>query len=250
MRKDFVSLTKLICPVIGAFLLPIGTDMNTSKRRERTRALIMLSLFTAIAFLSIYIVNFKVAFLTFDIKNVFITIAAMIYGPISGIIVSFAAALVEFIFHNTTGFYGFVMNFVSSASFAFLGAFFYRRYKTLAGSYLALGLATLGSTAFMMLTNLFITPFYMGVSMGEVAKMIPTLLFPFNLIKCLVNAAVVLILYKPISLALARAGVLKKEGNATYFNKKTLLTLVIALVLIAASLFVFFAVLGGKISFH
>ena len=209
----------------------------------------MLALFTAISFLSIYIVNFKVQFLTFDIKNVFITIAAMIYGPLSGVVVSLVAAFVEFIFHSTTGFYGFVMNFLSSASFAFIAAFFYRRQKTLIGSYLALGLATVVSTAVMMVANLFITPFYMGASIKDVAALIPTLLLPFNFIKCVFNAAIVLLLYKPISLVLSRAGILKKEGRANYFTLNTLWTFLIALGLVAASLTVFFMVLGGYIDF-
>ena len=159
--------------------------------------LVMLSLFTAIAYLSIYIVNFKVQFLTFDIKNVFITVAAMIYGPIAGVVISLAAAFLELIFYSTTGFYGFVMNFLSSASFAAVAALLYRRQKTLTGSYLALFLATISSTAVMMLFNLWITPFYMGVSVDAIVDLIPTLLFPFNFLKCVVNAALVMVFYKP-----------------------------------------------------
>lgn len=211
--------------------------------------LVMLSLFTAIAYLSIYIVNFKVAFLTFDVKNVFITVAAMIYGPLSGIVVSLLAAFIELLLYSTTGFYGFIMNFLSSASFAYLAAFLYKRQRTMKGSYLALLVASVGSTAVMMLTNLLITPFYMGVSTKEVADMIPRLLFPFNLIKCTVNAALVLVFYKPISLVLTRAGILKKEGSIPYFTKKTLFSWLIAGVVILISLLIFFLVLGGQVSF-
>ena len=210
----------------------------------------MLSLFTAVAYLSIYIVNFKVTFLTFDIKNVFITIAAMLYGPISGVLVSFIAAFLELIFYSTTGFYGFVMNFLSSASFAFVAGWIYRRHKTIMGSYLSLALASVVSTAVMMVANLFITPFYMGMGISDVSKMIPTLLFPFNFIKCVVNSALVLVLYKPISLVLVRAGMIKKEGKSgKYLTGKTFITLGIALVLIVASMVIFFLVLGGKIDF-
>ena len=211
--------------------------------------LVMLALFTAIAYLSIFIVNFKVLFLTFDIKNVFITIAAMIYHPLVGVLVSFIAALIEFITMPETGFYGFVMNFISSASFAFVAAWIYKRQKTLIGSYMALGLAAVVSTAVMMVANLFITPFYMGVTMSEVASKIPTIFFPFNFIKCIVNAALVLVLYKPISLIMSRAGVVKKDTGSRYFVKNTLLTLVIAFVLLAVSLTVFFVILGGQVDF-
>lgn len=222
--------------------------MNNS--HNRTRMLVMLSLFTAVSYLSVYIIGFKVSFLTFDVKNVFITVAAMLYGPVPGVVVSLLAALLELLLYSTTGFYGFIMNFLSSASFALVAGWFYRRHKTMVGSYLALTLATVMSTSLMMVANLFITPFYMGGSMTDVAKMIPTLLFPFNLIKCVVNAALVLVLYKPISLVLTRAGMIKKEGGiARYLTGKTAITLLIAAVLIAASMTVFFLVLGGKIDF-
>lgn len=223
--------------------------MSISKRRERTRTLVMLSLFTAIAYISIYVVNFKVQFLTFDIKNVFITVAAMIYGPVSGVVVSLLAALVELIFYSTTGFYGFVMNFLSSASFAAVASLLYRKNKTLLGSYAALFLATIFSTAVMMLFNLWITPFYMGVSVKDVAALIPTLLLPFNAIKCVVNAALVMVLYKPISLVLSRAGMIKKEIKGRYFSKNTIFTVLIALSLLAVSFAVFFFVLGGQVDF-
>lgn len=223
--------------------------MNNLKRKERTRMLVMLSLFTAISYLSVYIVSFRVQFLTFDIKNALITVAAMLYGPIAGVIVSLAAAFVELILYSTTGFYGFLMNFVSSASFAAVAALIYRRQKTLVGSYLALFVAVLSSTAVMMLFNLWITPFYMGVTVKEVAAMLPTLLLPFNLIKCIVNAALVLVLYKPISLVMVRSGMIKKEKTGKYLTKNTVLTIFISLVLLVVSFVIFFLILGGQINF-
>ncbi len=250
MRKDLLLWQKCFPTVVGIFYTSdLGINMNSSKRRERTKMLVMLSLFTAIAYLSIYIVNFKVQFLTFDIKNVFITVAAMVYGPVSGVVISLAAAFLELIFYSTTGFYGFVMNFLSSASFALVASLLYRRQKTLLGSYFALFMATISSTAVMLLFNVWITPFYMGVSVKEVAALIPMLLLPFNAIKCVVNAALVMVLYKPISLVMMRSGMIKKEGKGRYFIKNTLLTVFLALFLLAVSLVIFFIVLGGQVDF-
>ena len=182
MRKDLPYWQNCSSPLLwGVFYTSdSGVVMNNLKRRERTRMLVMLSLFTAISYLSVYIVSFRVQFLTFDIKNALITVAAMLYGPIAGGIVSLAAAFVELILYSTTGFYGFLMNFISSASFAVVASLIYRRQKTLVGSYLALFVAVLSSTAVMVLFNLWITPFYMGVTVKEVAAMLPTLLLPFN----------------------------------------------------------------------
>ena len=210
----------------------------------------MLSLFTAISYLSIYIIHFNVQFLTFDIKNVFITIAAMLFGPWAGVVVSLLAAFLELVLYSTTGYYGFVMNFLSSASFAALAGWFYKRHKTLQGSYLALTLATVFSTAVMMVANLLITPLYLNGSISDVAALLPTLLFPFNFIKCIVNAALVLVFYKPISLVMVRAGMIRKEGSqGKYFSKKTVITWIAAVILMAVSMVIFYAVLGGHIDF-
>lgn len=218
--------------------------------QEKTRRLVILALFAAIAYLSMYIINFKVEFLTFDIKNVFITVAAMLFGPVAGVLISLVVAFIEFLLISTTGFYGLVMNFLSSASFAVVAALLYRRKKTALSAYLSLLCASLASTAVMLLFNLVVTPFYMGVGVSTVAGMIPTLLFPFNLIKCLVNAALILVFYKPISVILKRAGVIKSEEKAHYrFDKHTVLTWLLAVVVIVLSLVVFFLVLGGKIDF-
>ncbi len=210
----------------------------------------MLSLFTAISYLSIYIVNFRVGFLTFDIKNVFITIAAMVYGPVAGVVVSLLTALLEWLLFSTTGFYGFLMNFLSSASFAAVAALIYRMKRKPAFSYIALASAILASTAVMLVANLLITPFYMGGTTSDVAALIPKLLFPFNVIKCLVNAAGVLLFYKPVTLVLVRTKMIRKsDSQERYWTKRTLLTIVISLGVIASSLAVFFAVLGGDITF-
>ena len=93
--------------------MPFGRDNN----REKIRRLLMLALFTAVAYLSIYIINFRVQFLTFEFKNVFITIAAMLFGAIPGAVISLVAAFLEFLLFSTTGLYGLIMNFISSALF-------------------------------------------------------------------------------------------------------------------------------------
>lgn len=218
--------------------------------REQTRKLVMLAFFTAVAYLSIYIIHFRVQFLTFEFKNVFITIAAMLFGPIAGGVISLVSAFLEFALFSTTGFYGFIMNFVSSASFSMIAALIYRGRRTQFSSYMSLGVATLASTAMMVLANLFVTPLFLGGTVAEVVALIPKLIFPFNLIKCVANSALILLFYKPITLILRRAKMIPGEvSNSDYFNSRTVVSIVVASVLIAVSLLVLFLVLGGSISF-
>lgn len=228
-----------------------NTTGKRNTNREQTRKLVMLSFFTAVAYLSIYLVHFRAqGFLTFEFKNVFITIAAMLFGPIAGGVISLVTAFLEFALYSTTGFYGFLMNFISSASFSMIAALIYRGRRTQFSSYLSLGVASIASTALMVLANLLITPLYLGTSMSEVLDLIPKVIFPFNLIKCLANSAVILLFYKPITLVLRRAKMIPGEvNNHDYFNSRTIVSIVVAAVLFAVSLAVLILVLGGSVSF-
>ena len=104
----------------------------------------------------------------------------------------------------------------------------------------------------MLLANLLITPLYLtymlGVpsTMADVAAMLPTVLLPFNFIKAVLNGALVLLIYKPVSLALKRAGFVEKKTEnikSTGLNFKSLIVAIIAAAIIAASLCVMFLVL-------
>ena len=221
-----------------------------NNNRERTRKLVMLAFFTAVAYLSIYLIHFRVQFLTFEFKNVFITIAAMLFGPIAGGAISLISAFLEFALYSTTGFYGFVMNFISSASFSMIAALIYRGHRTQLSSYISLGVASIASTAMMVLANLLVTPLFLGGTVAEVLALIPKMIFPFNLLKCVANSALILLFYKPITLVLRRAKMIPGEvTNSDYFNSRTIVSIVVAIVLIVVSLLVLFLVLGGSISF-
>lgn len=236
-----------------------STSKSSKRQYDRTKKLVVLALFSAIAYLSVYIVDFRIEFLSFDIKDAFITVGAMIFGPLAGIIMSLAVSFIEMITISTTQWYGFVMNFISSAVFAATAALIYKYRRTKAGSYLALVSTIFATTAAMMVANLIITPFYMGATASDVAAMIPTLLLPFNLIKAIVNAALTFILYKPISTVLKRAGVINRESGHTELPgadtagsrlasvRYTVLTIIGALVIIAVSILVFILVMNGSV---
>ncbi len=230
--------------------------MNSTKRFN-TRKLVMLALFCAIAYVVMLIIHIKVSFLTFDAKDAVITIAAMIFGPQWGLIISFTVATIEAITVSDTAFYGWIMNFASSAAFSVVASSIYRHYRKMWASVLGLVSAVLAMTAVMMILNLTITPAFMTQMMGstitsvDVAKMIPTLLLPFNLTKAVINAALVMILYKPISVALKKARVFpaeeKVEGGYK-FSWRSVTVTIISVAVIALSLIVMLVLLDGSFS--
>ena len=89
-----------------------------------------------------------------------------------------------------------------------------------------------------------------GGSVAAVAELIPSVLLPFNLAKGLLNAAITLLIYKPIKIAMKRAGLLSKEkatgktlAEEFRFTRSTGVILVCAVFMIALSVILFYMLL-------
>ena len=234
---------------------------TTYKSESRLRTVVAVGVFCALSYIACVLFHFRASFLTFDLKDAVMTIGAMLFGPLYGLAMTVIVALIEMLTVSTTGLYGFIMNVLASAEFVCVASLIYTRWRTMTGALVGTAAAIVSMTGVMLLANLIVTPFYMGVSAKDVAGMIPTLLLPFNLTKAVFNASLVFILYKPISTALSRAGfasvthaaatdgpsgALAKNGE-----KKTAYSPVViaAAVLAVASLAFFFVKLGGSFSF-
>lgn len=216
-------------------------------KNNNLKKITVTAVFSAIAFLLTFFFKFKVSFLTFDFKDAIIAVVSLTFGAVYGVTSAGIVAFLEFLSVSDTGFYGLIMNFISSASFAFIFGSVYKYKRTFGGAIVSAVLSALGVTLIMMIANYFITPYYMGVSRADVVALIPTLLLPFNLAKTVINAASTLILYKPLTNALKRIGVLQKNNNVNIgFNKKSLLlTVVSAVIILLCVLFVIFYLNGG-----
>ena len=228
------------------------TNSRRAKSSANTKKLILAALFSALAYAATLLTAWiRVAgFLTFDAKDTLVTIAGLILGPVYAIIISFIVSLIEIIFLPETGFWGFLMNFLSTAAFSAVCALIYRYKKNIKGACIGLFAAVFSMTAMMVLLNLVVTPIYTGMPTATIAAMIPTLFLPFNFTKAVLNAALVLILYKPISRALKATKMLEARTQQGAVDKKRQLAtnitvFVIGLVLVAASIAVFIFVLGG-----
>jgi len=216
---------------------------------EKTKKLVAVALFCAIAYIGMYF-RINVSFLTFDLKDAFMTIGAMFFGPVAGVTMAAVVALLEFITISDTGIYGLIMNFLSSAVFASVAPLIYKYRRRLSGAITGLVFSVICTVGVMMAANLLITPYYMGVTLEAVKGLIPTLLLPFNLTKSILNAALVLLLYKPVTTALRSTGLLKTSENSTAAgNKKkySIIIIIASLLIIAACLVVFFVFMDGKI---
>ena len=222
--------------------------MNRKNHRS-TRRLVALALFAALAFVCTSLMHIKVAFLTFDAKDAVMAVAGMFFGPASAAILSFLVPTLElFTFGADTGLYGFIMNIASSAAFSVTAALIYKYRKTLGGALFALGTAIVSVTAVMMVMNLLVTPYFMGTTVDDVVALIPTLLLPFNLTKALLNAALVLVLYKPIATALRRTRMVESGAPSESYRLRgrTLVMLLLGVALLVVSVLRFVFVLKGQ----
>ncbi len=223
--------------------------ISNEKTKKRLLTLVGVAVFTALAYVVMLLIHFPVSFLTLDLKDAIITLCGLYFGPISALISSVIVALVEMVTVSSTGIYGFVMNVLGTASFSVTVSLIYRYKKSFLGAVIGLLSGVFAMTAVMMLFNLIVTPRYMHVEVAMVRNMIPTLLLPFNLVKAVFNAAVVLILYKPISTVLQKTGFLPKSKSAFKLDLRTILVSIAAILLIAVSLVIVFCVLHGSFRF-
>ena len=227
---------------------------NKDKTTQRIKRITVIAVFAALAYV-IHFVHIPVAFLNLDFKDVVMTVAGMYFGPAAGAVLAFLVPILEYP-TSETGPYGLIMNILSSGAFVIVASLIYKFKKTLSGAIIALCSATLSMVAVMMLANLFITPYYMHVTQAEVVALIPTLLLPFNAVKAVLNAALTLCLYKPISTVLKKSGFGREErlvSEAPEKKQKVLRTVLVwciggAIAVAAFCVIVF--VLGGKIAFN
>ena len=227
--------------------------MTRQKNIDKLKRMTGVGVFAALAYLSMIVLRIPDigGFLTMDLKDVIITIAAMFFGPSAAIFISVTVPFLEFLTISGTGVYGLIMNILSSLAFSFVASLIYKYKKTLGGAVIGLLSAVFAVTAVMMAANLLITPYYMNMPTEAVAQLIPKLLLPFNLTKALFNAALVLILYKPLTSAMRRTDFFgKKKTNDIAENKsQTIILLVVGIAIALASILVILLVWGGKISF-
>ena len=134
--------------------------------------------------------------------------------------VSVLTSLIEMLTISSTGFYGLLMNVVSTCAFTVPAAWFYQKHRTLKGAVIGLGIGIVVLAACMVLWNYIITPFYMGVDRSVVAGMLMSIFLPFNLVKGGINAGLTLLIYKPVVTALRKAHLVEesKSGQKGHFN--------------------------------
>ena len=224
--------------------------MTQTKPNDRLKALLCMAMLTALAvaadiFLRIPGIG---GFLTYEPKDVILTIGAFIFGPIAGLIMSLIVCLIEMVTVSTTGPIGLLMNFLASGVFVGVSAVIYWRKKTISRAIVGLIVGSLSMTVIMLLWNYIMTPIFMGVPREAVLEMFIPLLIPFNLLKAALNSALILFLYKGVVTALRKSRLIPVRENNDGEKKRsnTILIVCISAVLVITLVLVML-IFAGKL---
>ena len=219
--------------------------MSEANAITKTQRLTLAAMLAAMAYAAMLITRPLPAvagFLSYDLKDVVVAIAGFLLGPATAGLITIVVSLIEMLTVSSTGPIGLLMNILSTAAFVLPSAIVYRRSRTLRSAAIGLAAGVALMTVMMLAWNYIVTPLYMGVPREVVAGMLIPTFLPFNLMKGGLNAGITMLLYKPLSSALRRTGLLPRRGDSGARGHSPVATIVSALVVITCvALFVILA---------
>lgn len=204
---------------------------------NKTKKMTTMALLCALSYLAMFISRFlpplfaAFPFLKYDPKDAIIVIGGFLYGPMAVFVISLTVSLIEMLSVSGTHIIGCIMNIASTCAFACTASIIYTKFRSLKGGSVGLLLGAVCASAAMMILNYFLTPLYTGMPREAVVGLLIPAILPFNIIKCVLNSALLLLIYKPIVRILRSSGMAQAgEENTRSTNLSVILT---AIVLIA-----------------
>ncbi|MDE6602664.1 MAG: ECF transporter S component [Lachnospiraceae bacterium] len=181
---------------------------------SRTKKLTTTGMLCALSYVAMVVGRVPlILFLKYDPKDVIIVIGGLIFGPLTSFTIAVIVSVAQMLTVSGTGMIGCIMNIISSCSFACTAAFIYQKRHKLSGAVLALFCGCGCQVAVMMLWNYLIAPIYMGYPREAIVELLLPAFLPFNLIKGGLNAAITMLLYKPVVTVLRRSNLIEPSYN-------------------------------------
>jgi riboflavin transporter FmnP len=204
--------------------------------QTRTRKLTVTGILCALTYVVMFFGRIPVVgFLKYDPSDVVVTIGGFLLGPLTALAISVLVPVIEMLTVSDTGPIGALMNIISTAAFACLAAYVYKKKHDMKGAVIGLVGGVLLMTALMLLWNYAITPGYMGVEQEDVNAMLLPMFLPFNLLKGGLNAAFTLLLYKPLANILRKSGLLPATEKKYGEHKKVNVGVILASLFVIAT---------------
>ena len=175
-----------------------------TKQASKTRYIVMVALFSAIAYLLQLIGSFvglKVGgFLEVEVSDLPAIILSFAYNPLAGVVAELIKNLLH-CFTTSTGFVGEFANFAVNGTFCLVAGLIYKYRKNFSGAIISLCAATLAMSIIGIFTNMFIMlPLYMPDAPFEVLlNIVLYTILPFNIVKGIVISIITIVIYKKLS---------------------------------------------------
>lgn len=207
-------------------------------RTVTTMAMIVALAYAAMAVCKLFIPKIG-GFLSLDIIDAVIGIGGFLFGPVAAVMMIVVEAFIEAITLSTTGWYGFVMNVLSTVLLICPAVIIYRHKGKTAGAVIGLCVGVVFRLLGMIVFNYIVTPMYFGMPRASVVELMPMIAL-FNLVKGTLNAALLMILYPPVSKTLRKIGLVapSKAQSGGEGSKFSYVPLIVSLLVLAGAVLV------------
>lgn len=176
-------------------------DMKNTQN-TKVRAMVSIGMLSSIAYL-LMLLNFPLPlfpnFLFIDFSDIPALIAALIFGPVAGILVEFFKNVLDYVATGSqTGIpVGHIANFLAGIVFILPTYYVYNKLKTRKGMTLALFAGTMIMAVVMSVLNyLFILPAYtLLMGFPDMRNLVVPAIFPFNILKGVMMSVIFMLLF-------------------------------------------------------
>jgi len=222
-------------------------------KKTDTKKIVTIAMLSATAFLLALLFHFLpvpplvpvAPFLKFEPKDIIITIAGFLYGPLTVVPMALVVGILEMPL-SATWLYGLIMNVASTCAFACTASFIYKFNRSIRGAAFGLVAGVIVTTGVMIPLNYLITPFFMGVPRHVVVAILIMGIGMFNFVKYALIAAITMQLYIPLKTALIKAKLISLPDNSSEKPQKVnlLSTLISSILVLIICIFGIFYLSG------
>lgn len=214
---------------------------QATKTKYDVKTLTTMAMITALAYAVMAVCKLipKVGgFLSLDAIDAVIGIGGFLFGPVAAVMMIVVEAFIEAITLSTTGWYGFLMNVLSTVLLICPAVMIYRHRGKTSGAVIGLTVGVVFRLLGMIVFNYLITPLYFGMPRASVVELMP-MIAGFNAVKGTLNAALLMILYPPVSKTLRKLGLVAPSQHQGEDGKKfSYVPLAVSLVILAGAVLV------------
>lgn len=166
---------------------------------EQIKKITFTGIMIALAYVTLFFIRIPIipsaSFLRLDIKDVFILIPGLLFGPFYAFVGAVGVSFLQMLSVSEYGIIGLAMNVLSVTAYTLPISFIYKKFRNKIGLGMGLFVGCVCMTGMMLLWNYLISPLYMGVPREVISTMLLPIFLPFNLIKSGFNSIIVFFYY-------------------------------------------------------